>query len=180
MEGLSLSLANARKELLPGDRMKHVKMVFTGVLLVFVSMGVMADIFSRTFNPDYPVYGFNLIGFSKSPTANALTQTTNFATGGDIVVLLDKAEVDHKNGKFKMELMLRKGLSKMAALELVLQSDTVTKHNYITRLDFYDFSATLRRSVEMDWNGREARLDDIVRQFGRILSRFYNPDALGA
>jgi hypothetical protein len=154
-------------------------MIFAGMLLIFVSMGAMADIFSRTFNPDYPVHGFGLIGFDKSPTANSLTQTENFATGGDIVVLLHKAKVDHENGKFKMELVLRRGLAKVAVLELVLQSDTVTKRNYITRLDFYDFSTTLRRSVEMDWNGREARLDDIIRQFGQILSRFYNPNALG-
>jgi hypothetical protein len=158
----------------------YVKMAFTGVLLVLVSTGVTADVFSRTFNPNYPVYGFNQIGFNKSPAANALTQTANFATGGDTVVLLDKAETDLKNGKFKIELILRRGLTRVAKLELVLQSDTVTQLNYITRLDFYDFSTTPRRSVEIDWNGREARLDDIIRQFGQILSRFYNPNALGA
>jgi hypothetical protein len=158
----------------------HVKTAFIGILLVFVSTGVMADIFSRTFNPNYPVYGFNQIGFNKSPIAVALTQQANFATGGDIVVLLDKAETDHKNGKFKIELILRRGLARVAKLELVLQSDTVTQLNYITRLDFYDFSTTPRRSVEIDWNGREARLDEIIKQFGQVLSRFYNPDALGA
>jgi hypothetical protein len=63
-------------------------------------------------------------------------------------------------------------------LELVIQSDTVTQSNYITRLDFNDFSRTRRRNVEIDWNGREARLNDIMKQFGELLNRFYNATAL--
>jgi hypothetical protein len=157
---------------------KELMMGIAAFMLLFVAMGGWADIFSRTFNADYPVYGFNQIGFRKSPTARALTLEANFATGGDAVVLLDKVEVDDKNGKYKIELVLRRGLTRMARLELVIQSDTVTRLNYITRLDFYDFSTRPRRNVEIDWNGRESRLDDIIKQFGELLNRFYNVNNL--
>jgi hypothetical protein len=146
-------------------------------LLVFVTLGAAADVFSRTFNTEYPIYGFNLIGYQKSPTAGALAQTANFAAAQDTAVLLDYARVE-ENGKYKIKLTLRKGLTRVASLELVLQSDAVTRLNYITRLDFYDFSTFPRRNVEIDWNGREARLDDIMKQFGGLLNRFYNAAAL--
>jgi hypothetical protein len=123
------------------------------------------------------MYGFNLIGYQKSPTAAALTQTENFATAQNIVVLLSETKME-KNGKFKIKLVLRSGLTRIASLDLVIRSDTVTRLNYITRLDFYDFSTAPRRSLKIDWNGREARLDDIIKQFGEVLSRFYNATAL--
>jgi hypothetical protein len=157
---------------------KVLKTVFIGMLLVMVATGAIAGIFSTTFNADYPVYGFNQIGYQKSPNATALIQKENFSTGGDIVVLLNKAETDSKNGKFKIELTLRRGLTKVAKLELVLQSDTVTKLNYITRLDYYDFTTTFGGNVTIDWNGREARIDDIIAEFGKLINRFYNSNAL--
>jgi hypothetical protein len=158
-------------------RNKTVKAAFIGIMLVFVAMGVTADIFSRAFNPDYPIHGFNLIGYQKSPTAGALTQAANFAIAQDTVVLLEETKME-KNGKFKIKLILRSGLTRIASLELVIQSDTVTQSNYITRLDFHDFSRTHRRNVEIDWNGRETRLNDIMKQFGELLNRFYNAAAL--
>jgi hypothetical protein len=158
-------------------RNKIVMTAFTSILLVLVATGTAADIFSRTFNPDYPIYGFNLIGYQKSPAVAALTQTANFATARDTVVLLDEAKME-KNGKYKIKLILRRRLTHAASLELVIQSDTVTQLNYITRLDFYDFSTTPRRSIEIDWNGREARLDDIIKQFGELMNRFYNAATL--
>ena len=157
---------------------KGLMVGIAAIMLLFVEMSVEADVFSRTFNADYPVYGFNQIGFQKSPTVRALTLEANFTTSGDVVVLLNKAEVDGKNGKYKIELVLRRGLTRMAKLELVIQSDTITRLNYITRLDFYDFSTTPRRSLEIDWNGRESRLDDIIKQFGELLNRFYNRNNL--
>jgi hypothetical protein len=156
---------------------KIVKAVCIGIMLIFVVMGVAADVFSRTFNPDYSIYGFNLIGYQKSPTAGALTQAANFAVTQDTVVLLGETKME-KNGKFKIKLILRKGLARIASLELVIQSDTVTRLNYITRIDFHDFSRTHRRNVEIDWNGREARLNDIMNQFGELLNRFYNTSTL--
>jgi len=154
-----------------------LRTAFIGLLLAFTAVSASADVFSKTFNPDYLMYGFSQIGFTKSPSANALTQSAYFATGGDIIVLLDETKTDEKNGKFKMKLLLRKGLTRVASLELVIQSDTVTKLNYITRLDYYDFSATPRKSVEIDWNGNEQRLDNIIKQLGLIVSRFYNTKA---
>ncbi|MDR2587889.1 MAG: hypothetical protein LBC67_00535 [Spirochaetales bacterium] len=153
---------------------------FTGVVLALLAAAVSADVFSKTFNLDYPLYGFGQIGFTQSPPARALTQPENFATGGGITIVLDEARTDAKNGKFKIKLVARKGLTRAASLELVIQSDTVTHLNYITRLDFYDFGGFFRESVEIDWNGRESRLDDIIGQLAQILDRFYNVKSFGS
>ncbi|MDR0598783.1 MAG: hypothetical protein LBG84_01695 [Treponema sp.] len=151
--------------------------VFTGILLVFAAGEASGDIFSRTFNPEYPIYGFNRIGYQKSPTAAALTRRENFVTAPDTAVILEEA-VNAKNGKYKIKLVLRRGLTRTAALDMVLQSDTVTGLNYITRLDFHDFTADPQKNVEIDWNDRESRLDDIIKLFGELMIRFYNPAAL--
>jgi hypothetical protein len=47
-------------------RNKVVLTAFTGILPILVAMEVPVDVFSRTFNPDYPMYEFNLMGI-KNP-----------------------------------------------------------------------------------------------------------------
>jgi hypothetical protein len=150
-----------------------VKMVFAVLLTAGAAMNARADVFSRIFNADYPVYGFAQLGYSKPVTVKDLTVETNFLSGEGMAVVVREARVSKDGDKFVIKLLLRRGLTRIADLEIELESDPVTKFNYITELDYHDFAAFFGET-EMEWNGREARLDEIMRKYGEFFPQFYD------
>jgi hypothetical protein len=154
-----------------------VRTVLIVLLLAGAAMSAGADIFSKIFNPDYPVYGFQQLGYSNPVTIEDLTAEVNFVKGEGAAVVRQDARVE-KNGKtFVIKLLLRRGLTRVAGLEIKLQSDPLTKLNYITRLEHHDFTAFFGET-EIDWNGSQARLEEIMRKYGEVFAQFYDTGLL--
>ncbi|MDR1317144.1 MAG: hypothetical protein LBK13_09760 [Spirochaetales bacterium] len=154
---------------------RTVRMVFAILLLAGTAASGRAEIFSRIFNADYPVYGFAQLGYSKPVTIKDLTTEANFVNGEGVAVVVQEARVEKDGNKFVIKLLLRHRLTRIAGLEIKLESDPVTRLNYITELEHHNFTAFFGET-EIEWNGSEARLDEIMQKYSEFFAQFYEEE----
>jgi uncharacterized protein YxeA len=147
-----------------------------GIMLVYETVTVNAQHFSKNFNMDYPVYGFDLMGYSKSPTVRELTLPDNFISDGNRRVTCEEAGFNKDGDEYTIKLLLNNGLTRTARLEVKFKSDTVTGRNFVTALSFRDLSTG--RTERISYSDREQRLEQLITRFVEFMDMFYTKDKL--
>jgi hypothetical protein len=111
--------------------MKNKKMLASiiGIILVFGVVTANAQNFSKSFNMAYPVYGIDIMGYSKSPTMQDLTLAENFISTGNHSVICEEVALNKDGDEYGIKLLLNTGLTRTARLEVKFKSDTVTERN---------------------------------------------------
>ena len=148
-----------------------------GIMLVLGTVAVNAQNFmKKSFNMDYPVYGIDLMGYTKSPKIQDLILPDNFITGGNRRVICEEAGLNKDGDEYTIKLLLHTGLTRTARLEIKLKSDTVTQRNCVTALSFYDFST--RKEELISFSGKEQMLERLITRYVELLEMFYNKNRL--
>ncbi|GHU88861.1 hypothetical protein FACS189476_06710 [Spirochaetia bacterium] len=145
----------------------------TAIMLVFGMMELKADDFGR-FNADIPVFGFvELKGYSKAPTARDLTRDTNFINNGDIRVIVRERDFHHD--ELELELDLYDGPSRIARLDIKIETDRFGDRNYVTHFKYW---STRSGEIQSEYRGTRASLERNFNQFFQVLEQFYNMGTL--
>jgi hypothetical protein len=155
---------------------KTFLMCIIGIMLMLGTATVNAQSFQKSFNMDYPVYGIDLMGYTKSLIMRDLTLSDNFISSGNRKVTCEEAAANKDGDEYTIKLLLNTGLTRTARLEINFKSDAVTERNCITFLSLYDFST--RRTERITYGGREQILEQLVTRFVELMDMFYNKDKL--
>jgi hypothetical protein len=125
---------------------------------------------------NYPVYGIDLMGYTKSPIIRDLTLSDNFISSGNRRVTCEEATANEHGDEYTIKLLLNTGLTHTARLEIKFKSDAFTERNCITALSLYNFST--RRTERITYSGREQMLERLVIRFVELMDMFYNKEKL--
>ena len=149
------------------------------VLIVFSIININAQEFSKNFNADYPLFGFNLLGYPSSPSASAFIDETNLMSvsneNENIQVSIENKS--SQKGIFSITLLMVVDKQKIAKMQFSMQSDDFSEKNYLTSLKFIDLSSG--ESLLMEYDGYSQRsLGKVLGGFSQLLELFYNTDKL--
>ena len=148
-----------------------------GIMLVLGTVSVNAQNFmKKSFNMDYPVYGIDLMGYTKSPKLQDLILSDNFISGGNRRVTIEELGLNKDGDEYTIKLLLNIGLIRTARLEVKFKSDTFTQRNCVTALSFYDFST--RKDERITYSGRERMLERLITRYVELMDIFYNKNRL--
>ncbi len=149
------------------------------VLIVFSVININAQEFSKNFNVDYPLFGFNLLGYPTSPSASAFVDETNLMSvsneNGNIQVSIENKS--SKNGIFSITLLLVVNKQKIAKMQFSMQSDDFSEQNYLTSLRVIDLSSGQSQLSEYDGYSQRS-LGEVLGGFSSLMEMFYNMDKL--
>jgi hypothetical protein len=146
------------------------------IILVFGSINLYGQNFSRRFNADYPVYGFDLLGYAKSPTVRDLTLPDNFMNTGNQRITVEEMSLNKDGDEYTIKLLLTNGINRRARFEIKLKTDDRAGRNYITAVSLYDFNT--RRKEHISYSGREERIAQILTRYIELMDMFYNKQKL--
>jgi hypothetical protein len=151
---------------------KRFRTGIISVLLVFVIEAVNADNDFGRFNADAPVFGFiELKGYSKAPTARALTLDANFIDSDDIRVKVKHRDFDRD--ELELQLDLYDGSRRIARLEIKVE--TGNSINYITHFKYW---SSRTGEDQSEYKGSRSSLERNFNRFFLIIEQFYNMNAL--
>jgi hypothetical protein len=151
---------------------KGLVLVVAVIMPVFGISVLNALNFSKTFNINYPIYGFDLLGYTKTPTIRDLTFADNFINTGNQRVTVEEALLNEDGDEYAIKLLLTNGINRRARLEIKLKTEDRSGHNYITAVSLYDFNT--RRTELISYSGREERIAQILTRYIELMDMFYN------
>jgi hypothetical protein len=148
----------------------------SAILMFLAAVAVGAGEFSKTFNADYPVYGFDRLGYEKSPTIHDLTLPENFLDTGNQYVTCEKARLNKDGDEFTITLLLTTGITRATRMEVKFRTEPRSRRNYPTSVSIYNFST--KKNDHISYSGREERLERILARYIELMDIFYNKEKL--
>jgi hypothetical protein len=149
---------------------------FIGIMCLGI-FSTHAQNFSSKFDPNFPVFGFDLLGYSSKPTAKALFQSNNFINQSDdegLRAVVEKSSTDR--GIFSVQILLSKGKTRVMRIQVSVQSDDFTEQNHLTYLNFVNLSNG--QSQEVRYNGSQNSLGRVLGAFSQFIDLLYDKSKL--
>jgi hypothetical protein len=131
---------------------------------------------SKSFNMGYPVYGIDLLGYTKPLLMRDLTHSDNFISSASYNVFLEDAALNKKGNEYTITLLLTTGISRTARLKAKFKSFPYAGKNVLVYLSLYDFSAG--KIEELDYKGNEQMLERLIVRYIELMGMFYNKSRL--
>jgi hypothetical protein len=164
-------------------RKMKTKISMTGIIgilmLVLGTTSLTAQNFSGKFNENFPVFGFNLLGYPKAPTARALVQADNFinvTTENGVRKAVCESSSTNNKGVFTATILLTSDGNRILRLRFSLQSDEFTEQNYLTYLNAVMLQSG--KSQETRYRGTESSLGQVLGGFSQFIELIYDTDKL--
>lgn len=157
------------------------KRILAGVFFcAVISNSLTAQDFTKPFQPEYPIFGFEYLGYSSIPTAQDLLLPENLLDvtndNGHGQATFEDLSID--NGVCSVTLLFEANEKKLIRLQFKMQSDSFAEKNYLTYLKMANLSNG--NTQEIYYYGTQESLGEVLGGFSQLVNIFYDKNKLFA